>query len=912
MMSSVVTDDNIYQDVPTKIYFNNDVFASKKLGIENNKEVFKNDTIQKGALLLNINNRKFNNLNDIKRYLIDIEKDEVNIDVFVPHPNDSIVGKRYGYIIDKNKLNFQSLNELNSAVIVSYILKGGSSEMAGLQVGDIITKVNGNDFENAIAAFELTINNSATQSVYFTILRNGKFTNIKVKLSTIKLSFNVLFTYLVGLFLILISIFIAYNRFYIFQGRIVAFTLLMLGLFLAFLPHSTYNYNMDLFYVKLIFSEFTFIYFLTLLFHSYAYFPFEKKKLIKKRIWLIYPYYVATFYLIALTVIAYTEWKVYLGDIQQYFQIAILIYYFILFLINREKKTKDYKYGRAISFAYLINAFSIIYGSILAIKLDLPRFEYIYILLVFIPLSYLYTISKYELLDSLLKFKKNIQYFIISFIINILLISVLFYLIYLYSNLNIELPNLHFTGTSIEVLDNPLKPRMQSIYSKILFLIFSGITFIILHKMRLSIFKYLDNKYHIANINYQSIVEELSEKLQNHTNLESLTEAILEQYKNLVKLNKCGIVIFEKEKRVAYQSHIGLNDKSLKEYILSIEQRLNKIVDEFQGNYHIDYLQDTEFKEILRNCKYEYIFKLRTKGKLLGFVLIGDKLSESRISNQDLYLGNIITRQAVVALENLTLYADLSRQERFKQELIIARDIQLSSLPRELPTIASLDISGTSIPALEVGGDYYDIFIDKDNPNLITAIIGDVSGKGTSAALYMSKIQGVMRTLQEFKLSLRELIIKANELIFDFLSSGSFITAFCIKFDIDNKKVNFTRAGHLPLYYFNKSENKVEVLTPKGLALGLNIDDIFKRNLEEQSLTYNAGDIFVLITDGITEARNSTQKEYEDERLFQIISKYSSFSSSEMINAILEDLKNFTGRTTQFDDITILIIKVKE
>ena len=157
-----------------------------------------------------------------------------------------------------------------------------------------------------------------------------------------------------------------------------------------------------------------------------------------------------------------------------------------------------------------------------------------------------------------------------------------------------------------------------------------------------------------------------------------------------------------------------------------------------------------------------------------------------------------------MAIENAFLYEDLAMQERIKHELDLARKIQLASLPQTIPDIKGLDISGVSLPALEVGGDFYDFL--NGTPDDLTVIIGDVSGKGTSAALHMSKAQGIMRTLYEFKLSPKELCIRTNQLIFNYLEKGAFISAIAAKINSRKKELVFTRAGHMPLLYYNKKD----------------------------------------------------------------------------------------------------------
>lgn len=910
-ISSVVTDDNIYQDVPSKIYFAESIYGNKRLGIENNIEVIKTEKIQKGFLLLKLNNKKFSSVDRLYRYLDEINNEMLSVELYKPGINDSIMGKRYSYYIKKNKIDSNTFNEFNSAVIVSYVLKGGTSDKAGLRVGDIITRVNGNEFENALHAFNITIDNSISNSVFFSIFRNGKFSNLNVKLTTIKLSFNLLFTFIVGLFLIFMSIFILFNRAKLFEARLVSISLFLLGLFLAFLPHSSYYYESYIFNIKLIFNEITLIYFIVVLFHSFAYFPFERKSILSKKIWIIVPYYISTLYLISFSILIFVNFNViFLFYLQVIFVLFLLLYYITFYSIITNRGNKKRIYGRAIKWSYLINLFLMVY-NLLSSQFDffeLPEFEKYYLFLILIPSSYVYTISKYNLFGSLLRFKKNIQYYLISFFINVGLLLSLFYIIYLISLININLPNLHFTGNSIEVLDRPLRVNLQSTYMKIIFLLLSLFSYILLHKLRGKIFNYLNDKFYISKFDYQEFSQKIIEDLQNQTNLNDLSQLVLDKLSENIKLTHCGIVIYDRDRKVILQLYNNFNDNSFKEYVYSIEKRLSKKTEKFKEHISVKEL-DLDVKEVFKSCSFNIIIPLRGKRDFIGLLLLGDKLSESNINQSDLMFSKVIAKQSSIAFDNYMLYLDLIKDESIKKELNIARDIQTESLPTELPSIRDLDVSGISIPALEVGGDYYDIFVDKNNSNILTAIIGDVSGKGISAAIYMSKIQGVIKTLRDFNIELKEFMIKINDLICEFLKAGYFITSFCVRFNLETKNVQLVRTGHLPIYYFNSTKKKVEKFTPTGLALGLKSGDMFNRQLELKEISYFKDDIFVLITDGITEARNSSGLEYEDEKFIKLIENNAHLSSKMLRDKILEDINLFTGRTTQFDDITMLIIK---
>ena len=290
-------------------------------------------------------------------------------------------------------------------------------------------------------------------------------------------------------------------------------------------------------------------------------------------------------------------------------------------------------------------------------------------------------------------------------------------------------------------------------------------------------------------------------------------------------------------------------------------------------------------------------------------MLTGEKRSESPFHQDDLEFLTSIAKQASVAIENAFLYEELAEQERLKHELEIARQIQLASLPQTTPIMDGLEIDGVSIPALEVGGDYFDYL--NGQPDEITVIVGDVSGKGTSAALYMSKVQGILRSLHGFNPSPRDLFIHANTLLCKDLEKKSFITAIGGFFNSKSHSMRLARAGHLPLYYYNSKTEAVESVTPKGLGLGLKNSTIFSAQLEEKKIKYRAGDVFLFITDGITEAQNEQGEEFGEERVSLILKNNHHLPPHEIRNAYFSALERFATDSYQHDDQTLVVVKVK-
>jgi sigma-B regulation protein RsbU (phosphoserine phosphatase) len=244
--------------------------------------------------------------------------------------------------------------------------------------------------------------------------------------------------------------------------------------------------------------------------------------------------------------------------------------------------------------------------------------------------------------------------------------------------------------------------------------------------------------------------------------------------------------------------------------------------------------------------------------------------------------------------------------ERKQVELDAARQIQLSFLPESTPVLKDFQIGAFSLPALEVGGDYYDFIpVAEGKWGLV---IGDVSGKGFPAALFMAVSRTCIRSNAMGDKSAYETIIKANRIISQDSSSGMFITLFYSLLDLKNKKLHYVNAGHNPPIVLpgNGHGGNVKVLEAKGIALGV-MDDIV---LEEVELDLAPDDIVVFYTDGVTEAINKKQEQYGQPRLVELISKYRHLSATALVEAIKNEIMGYTQGEPQFDDFTLFALKV--
>lgn len=252
-------------------------------------------------------------------------------------------------------------------------------------------------------------------------------------------------------------------------------------------------------------------------------------------------------------------------------------------------------------------------------------------------------------------------------------------------------------------------------------------------------------------------------------------------------------------------------------------------------------------------------------------------------------------------------------KERMDQELRIAHEVQLKMLPEKLPAIPGYQIAADLTTANEVGGDFYDVFA-LDAHRFFVAI-GDVSGKGMSAAFYMAQLISLLRYSTKFTTDLRDLTIRLNEYMSkNVLDPNIFVTAIFGILDVTTNKFEFIRAGHnQPILLRPESRSPVKEIKSKGMALGMTpSESILKKNLRKTSFVFTAGSTLVLYTDGFTEAAKKTDAQeilYGEERFKQKLVECATLSPEECITYLKEDLQTFYGQAPRFDDQTIIILK---
>ena len=293
---------------------------------------------------------------------------------------------------------------------------------------------------------------------------------------------------------------------------------------------------------------------------------------------------------------------------------------------------------------------------------------------------------------------------------------------------------------------------------------------------------------------------------------------------------------------------------------------------------------------------------LMQKGKMTGLLSIFNKKGGEGFSADDQRLLSIIAAQSAQVIENARLLEEEQALQRIQEELRLAYEIQTNLLPKEPPSIKGYDISARSIPAKEVGGDYFD-FIPLEQ-NRLAFCLGDLSGKGMPAALLMSNLQATIRGQTMVNATTAECLHRSNKILFHNTPPEKFATFFYGILDPGNHSLVYSNAGHNYPFLFKKGKEPVQ-LKESGIVLGCMEPFPFT----EEKISLKPGETLLIYSDGITEAVNPENEELGESKLVQIISENQELSAEEIVKKVIDTVKEYTGTSPQTDDITLLIIK---
>jgi sigma-B regulation protein RsbU (phosphoserine phosphatase) len=293
---------------------------------------------------------------------------------------------------------------------------------------------------------------------------------------------------------------------------------------------------------------------------------------------------------------------------------------------------------------------------------------------------------------------------------------------------------------------------------------------------------------------------------------------------------------------------------------------------------------------------------LVVKSALKGVLTAYNKKDQQGFTPGDERLLAIIAAQSAQVVENARLYEEERLYIKMKEELRLASRIQSDLLPKERPQIPGYDIAATTIPAEQVGGDYYDFICC--HQNRLVVCLGDVSGKGLPASLLMANLQATLRGQALLTPIPKECLARANRLLFNSTGPEKFATLFYAAFDLERQGLCYSNAGHeRPILV--KANGEALRLCTGGLPLGMVDEWVY----EDESVDFHSGDLLVVFSDGIGESVDEQGEHFGDERALEVVKANAHLSAGGLMESILDAVRTYSGNSLQSDDRTLVVVK---
>ena len=322
----------------------------------------------------------------------------------------------------------------------------------------------------------------------------------------------------------------------------------------------------------------------------------------------------------------------------------------------------------------------------------------------------------------------------------------------------------------------------------------------------------------------------------------------------------------------------------------------------------IDRILDVENDELdsalepLKTQQLKLAVPMMIQEDVRGFLIVGEKISLQPFQPDEIEFLSTLCNLAMISIENARLFEEALEKERIEEELNIARDIQQRLLPNECPHTDALEIAGLNIPTYQVGGDYFDC-IQIDDIFLAIAI-ADVSGKGVPASLLMSSLHAGLHNLVSPGADVTSLVGRLNNFIQVNTSFDKFITFFYGEFNLNEKSFRYVNAGHNLPYLFRKN-GTTKRLETGGLLLGM----LPNMPYQSETIQMEAGDLIFLFTDGVTEAKNAHDEDFEEERLESVLRSALHLPVKDMLTLVVEAVRAHCVGMPQSDDLTMMAVR---
>jgi serine phosphatase RsbU (regulator of sigma subunit) len=437
--------------------------------------------------------------------------------------------------------------------------------------------------------------------------------------------------------------------------------------------------------------------------------------------------------------------------------------------------------------------------------------------------------------------------------------------------------------------------------------------------------KFIDRVFYRLEYDYQETVQKISESLKSLLSFGQIGQRMMEIASNTMFMESGCVFILKPEVKL-YEALTCMEKRDelgkpipsalLASKLLANDPLIEKISQRKKELTIYDIQEDPLFEQERETCQKSFdhldaalIVPLVYEDSLTGLMSLGNKKSGKFYRREDINLLRILANQGAVAIENARLFEENIQKSRMEEELKIARNLQTSMLPDKAPTLEGFSIAARSIPAREVGGDFYDfIEIMEDGGKRLGIVVGDVSGKAVSGALVMAASRSIFRVLTETNESVEQVMNRANTRLQRDVKKGMFVALLYAVLDPKERRLTFSNAGQVQPILCSPAKPKPGYIDSEGDKFPLGI--VKDCHYEETRVSLKQGDVLVFSTDGIVEAINAKGELYGFERFLTSIEEGHALKAHELLEKIINDVMLYAGNVEQHDDLTAVVVKV--
>lgn len=312
------------------------------------------------------------------------------------------------------------------------------------------------------------------------------------------------------------------------------------------------------------------------------------------------------------------------------------------------------------------------------------------------------------------------------------------------------------------------------------------------------------------------------------------------------------------------------------------------------------------FKSDLLKIQSILLVPMRFQNTIIGVLVVVNRVDDMPFVQSDLNLLQGLADQASVTIYFAKFSHELDKKRILDHDLRVAKEIQSALLPKQIPSVEGMELAAFSVSADEVGGDYYD-FVTIDNDHL-GVMIGDVSGKGVTGAIFMSICRSVFRANAQGCLSPADVLKAINSVISSDIHEDMFISMLYLVLNIKTFEMSIARAGHTKPFIVPSTGEEPIMIESKGIAVGMADSETFNTQLEEIVIPFKPGNIFVAYTDGVFEALNSQQQEWSLSNLKNTVCADATSGAKNIVSHVQQELLEFAGDMAQYDDMTLVVM----